>query len=322
MKRIIYLSIIFLIYGKQLVAQHAGKMTHQEMIRKVPYLLYLPVAYDTDTAKRYPLVMFLHGSGESGSDLEKVKRIGLPKIIAQGKQFPFILISPQAGPTGWDEEELYHLLQNAKSMYRVDNNRVYLTGVSMGGGGTWELAKKHPEEFAAIVPICGGRDTMRLYRLRNVPVWAFQGLKDDVAPPQRMVEMVNVLKKYNPSVKLTLYPEANHNSWDTTYQTPALYTWLLQQKRFRYREVKLEKAQLDRYIGSYLNGTDTIQVTAENDRLILRWKPYQELVMKPAIDELFFVGQYTPVDLQFIRQKNRQMFILTRQTRLLFRKIN
>ena len=117
---------------------------------------------------------------------------------AAGKKFPFIIVSPQAHlPEGWEPDNLYHLLLYAKKTYRVDENRIYLTGLSMGGFGTWALATKHPEEFAAIMPICGGGDTAQAWRLRYVPVWCFHGALDNVVPIVSEERMVKATKAYN-----------------------------------------------------------------------------------------------------------------------------
>src|SRR6185295_17601449 len=130
------------------------------------------------------------------------------KLIAQGQQFPFIVVSPQARQSGgWESQDLYDLVQDCKRHYRVDADRVYLTGLSMGGYGTWDLALRHPEEFAAIVPICGGGDTTDAWKLRNMPVWCFHGAKDNNVPLIQDQRMVRAVEKYNPSVKFTVYPE-------------------------------------------------------------------------------------------------------------------
>jgi len=143
-----------------------------------------------------------------------------------GKKFPFIIISPQADTSsGWEPESLYHLLDFFKQTYRVDANRIYLTGLSMGGFGTWSFAIKHPEEFAEIIPICGGGDTSQVWRLRQIPVWCFHGALDDVVPVKRDEDMVSVLRKDNPSAKFTVYPDANHNSWERTYNNDSIYAW-------------------------------------------------------------------------------------------------
>jgi predicted peptidase len=114
------------------------QQTVQKLVTETPYLLYLPTAYNTDTLKRWPLLLFLHGSGESGYDVNKVKAHGPPQLVEQGKQFPFIVVSPQSEvPSGWDVDQLYKLLQGVKKNYRVDADRIYLTGLSMGGFGTW-----------------------------------------------------------------------------------------------------------------------------------------------------------------------------------------
>src|ERR1700712_525038 len=167
----VFAAVIVLLCGGVVSAQQ----TAQKFIQETQYLLSLPEGYDADTTRRWPLMIFLHGSGESGNDLEKVKAHGPPKLIAAGKKFPFIVISPQAADEsfGWEAETLFRLLLSIKQAYRVDEERIYLTGLSMGGFGTWALALKHPQEFAAIAPVCGGGDTTDSWKLRNIPVWCF-----------------------------------------------------------------------------------------------------------------------------------------------------
>ena len=146
------------------------------------YLLYLPKEYGKEADKKWPVMIFLHGSGERGSDLEKVKAHGPPKLIAAGKDFPFVVVSPQAplNGKGWDVETLNGMLDEVMQKYHVDKTRVYLTGLSMGGGGTWSWATSNPERFAAIAPICGFGSPLSTRRLKNVPAWVFHGEKDPV----------------------------------------------------------------------------------------------------------------------------------------------
>lgn len=223
------------------VTKEGGQTSHrfrQKITRTVTlnYLLYLPADYEVGN-KNYPLILFLHGAGERGDDLELVKIHGIPKIVEQQKDFPFIAISPQCPADRWwvDPwllEALNGLLDEIVQNYRVDTNRIYLTGLSMGGFGTWALAIAHPERFAAIAPICGGGMPWMAYRIKDVPVWAFHGAQDPVVPLQRTEEMVDALKRLNAPVKLTVYPDAGHDSWSQTYSNPELYQWFLAHPKF------------------------------------------------------------------------------------------
>jgi predicted peptidase len=221
-------------------AQTAGTQSPQSFNKQITrtlsaqYLLSLPKDYGLDPAKRWPLILFLHGSGESGADLEKVKVHGPPKLVAQGKEFPFIIVSPQAPSPreGWNSEVLIGLLDEVAQKYAVDADRVYLTGLSMGGFGTWNLATAYPDRFAAIAPICGGGEPRRAARrLKNVPVWVFHGAKDPTVPVKESQDMVDALKAAGAEVKFTVYPEAGHDSWTETYNNPELYEWFLQHHR-------------------------------------------------------------------------------------------
>jgi len=203
---------------------------------KMPYLLYLPTGYEEST-QRWPLMLFLHGAGERGDDLEKVKTHGPPKLIArEGKEFPFLIVSPQCPQDGWWSDEaqiemLDALLDHILSRYRIDHNRIYVTGLSMGGFGTWGLAVRYPNRFAAIAPICGGGDPRGASRISHLPVWAFHGAKDKVVSLEKSQEMVAALKKTGSNVKFTIYPEGGHDSWTKTYNNPELYTWFLEHPR-------------------------------------------------------------------------------------------
>jgi predicted peptidase len=193
------------------------------------YLLFLPEDYGKEE-KQWPLMMFLHGAGERGSDLEKVKVHGPPKIVENRKDFPFIVVSPQCPEDSWWAEEvemLINLLDDIVAKYDVDTERIYLTGLSMGGFGTWALASKYPERFAAIAPICGGGGHFGAYKLKDMPVWVFHGAKDKVVPLKESEDMVEAIRGFGGNAKLTIYPEAGHDSWTETYDNQKLYDWFL-----------------------------------------------------------------------------------------------
>ncbi|MHB8973050.1 MAG: carboxylesterase family protein [Pirellulaceae bacterium] len=211
-----------------------GKQQAQKLERTVKvtmnYLLYLPKEYAQKDA--WPLLLFLHGAGERGDDLDRVKVHGPPKLIAAGKEFPFLVVSPQCpNKQWWQPHELSALLDEIVEKYRVDPARIYVTGLSMGGFGTWSLAGFSPNRFAALVPICGGGDPQTVKRFAHLPVWAFHGAKDSVVPLAASERMVEALKKANGTVKFTVDPEADHDSWTAAYDNPELYTWLLAQQR-------------------------------------------------------------------------------------------
>ncbi len=197
------------------------------------YLLFLPEGYG-EKDKRWPMILFLHGAGERGDDLNKVKVHGPPKIVQNKKDFPFIVVSPQCPEDVWwndKVEVLIHLLDEIEVEYDVDTERVYLTGLSMGGYGTWALGSKYPERFAAIAPICGGGLRFMAMGLKDMPIWVFHGAKDRIVPLKESEEMVAAIKARGGNAKLTIYPEAGHDSWTETYNNQELYDWLLKHRK-------------------------------------------------------------------------------------------
>jgi predicted peptidase len=209
--------------------QKSARLDTQVKVQ-MDYLLYLPKDYDKQES--WPLVLFLHGAGERGDDLELVKVHGPPKLIAEGKDFPFIVVSPQCPKERWWEPiELTALLDQIVKTHKVDEDRICVTGLSMGGFGSWRLAAYTPHRFAAIAPICGGGETYWTRRFPHLPVWVFHGAKDTGVPLERSQEMVDALKKAGGEPKLTVYPEAGHDSWTETYNNPKFYEWLMEQER-------------------------------------------------------------------------------------------
>lgn len=199
---------------------------------RINYLESLPAGYDADAAKRWPLVIFLHGSGERGVDLKQVAKHGPPKLVEAGREFPFILLSPQCPPgQWWDLAALDVWLDGVVRKYRVDADRIYLTGLSMGGYATWGWAQRSPGRFAAIVPVCGGGDPTQGAKLKALPVWAFHGAKDPTVPLARTEEMIAAIKAAGGEPRVTIYPEAPHDSWTETYANDEVFAWMLAQKR-------------------------------------------------------------------------------------------
>lgn len=243
------------------------------------YLLSLPPTYNNDSNAKWPMIMFLHGSGESSDDLELAKKHGIPRlvqvydnwrcetlskddILSEGIMGPvkikekdssvkpikpmsldcakfvaenFITITPQVDPSrggyGWKPDNVIKLLDELEKDYRLDNDRVYLTGVSMGGFGTFNTATKYPHRFTAIIPVCGGGDKTQAEVIKHLPTWVFHGRKDDIVPISSSESMVKAMRKFGSDAKFTIYPEADHDSWTDTYNNIEIYSWLLSQKR-------------------------------------------------------------------------------------------
>ena len=195
------------------------------------YLLYLPESY-ARTETKWPLIVFLHGSGERGDDLEKVAVNGPPNFLRQRKDFPFIVASPQL-PDGerWSSDVVIALIDELLEHLRVDTDRVYLTGLSLGGFATWDIACDFPSRFAAIAPVCGIGDPDVACRLRHLPVWSFHGADDPVVPLKDDSAMVNAVKACGGDVRFTVYPNTGHDAWVKAYADPSLYAWLLEHRR-------------------------------------------------------------------------------------------
>lgn len=205
---------------------------------EMQYLFYLPKDYKARGKQKWPLMLFLHGAGERGTNVQRVGIHGPMKLVRQGKDFPFIIIAPQC-PEGqrWQNDLLLGLLEQVTKKYAVDRKRIYLTGLSMGGFGTWSLGTARSDMFAAIAPICGGGQPIEILLagygkaanpVARLPVWAFHGAKDSVVPLEESERMLAAMKKAGAkNAKLTVYPEANHDSWSETYNNPEFYEWLL-----------------------------------------------------------------------------------------------
>lgn len=219
------------------------------------YQVFVPAGHGRG---KTPVILFLHGSGERGEDNQLQMKVGLPPHLRKHlDDFPALVVIPQAPDnTEWTQDAgaiALAALDASMKEFDGDPDRVYLTGLSMGGYGTWELALQQPQRFAALVPICGGltvdwtdrRPSMVAHsvvsapdpfaeaarRLKHVPVWIFHGGKDDVVPPAQSRRMDAALKQAGGDVRYTEFPDANHNSWDPAYATPGLWTWLFQQHR-------------------------------------------------------------------------------------------
>jgi len=193
------------------------------------YLAALPKDYET-SGKDYPLLIFLHGAGERGTDISKVKIHGPFKLIEQGADYDAVCIAPQC-PDGitWDNIifELMDLIESVTSTYRIDKTKISCTGLSMGGFGTWMLGITCPDMLYKLAPVCGGGMAWRAPVLKNIPIRAFHGTADTVVLPERSVEMVNAVKKAGGNAELTLYDGVGHNSWVNAYEQTDLIEWLI-----------------------------------------------------------------------------------------------
>lgn len=197
--------------------------------RSYEYLLNKPKGKE-----KKPLIIFLHGSGEKGSDLEKVKIHGPFKYLKSNDLDAFVLAPQCPQNVYWESESLYQLIQTVIKENNIDTSRIYLTGLSMGAWGAWNLAFAHPEMFAALVPIAGFVDRVPMLencKIKNIPTRIFHGLLDDVVDVNYSIEIYKKLKKCSVDIELTIFDDANHDSWTRVYDDKAIYEWMLKQKQ-------------------------------------------------------------------------------------------
>lgn len=195
----------------------------------------LPEGYDdpANADKKWPMILFLHGAGARGNDDPYVTDRGPTRVKREGMDMPFIVISPQCEPNQWwAAPRVGDLLDELVEKYNVDEDRIYLTGLSMGGHGSWYAAQAYPDRFAAVAPICGGGEPMDAGRLTDVPIWTFHGDADAVVTIDRSQAMVDAIKEAGgENIAFTVYPGVGHDAWTATYNNPALYEWFLANKR-------------------------------------------------------------------------------------------
>lgn len=196
------------------------------------YVTALPTTYAAEPGRRYPLLVFLHGSGERGLDLSAMTIHGPWAFLKAHPEYQCIIVAPQCPPANrWQPPYVDDFITEVMAKYRVDPDRVYLTGLSMGGFGTWSEACAHPERFAAIAPICGGGDPTQVAALKNVPTWVFHGGADQTVPLVADQTMVDALKAAGGDVQFTIYPGVGHDCWTQTYNDPKFFAWLCAQRR-------------------------------------------------------------------------------------------
>jgi len=193
------------------------------------YLVYLPKDYNSPKLSSFPLIIFLHGRNEAGEDIRKIKLHGLPKMLESDSKFPFIVISPQC-PSGtiWNHtDKMHEFLDQVLRIYKIDPKRIYLTGISSGGFGTWSWAMDYPNDFAAIAPVSGTFYKDVNPGLSGMPVWIFHGLLDKDSRIHQDSLCFKQLSQNGNKVRFTVYTKGGHDVWNETYSNPELYSWFL-----------------------------------------------------------------------------------------------
>ena len=219
-----------------------------EGVGKLPYRIYTPRPIEDETV--YPLIVFMHGAGERGSDNTTQLKHGVGSIIRFIERFnkPAYVIAPQVADghqwvdTPWSDDAhvlpkspsssmslLLSLIDSVNQTLSIDRRRIYITGISMGGFGTWDLLMRRPDEFAAAIPICGGGDETSAHLIRDIPVWVCHGGDDQVVKTHRSRNMVEALEGVAGRPRYTEYPGVGHDSWTVTYDNPEVLHWLFEQ---------------------------------------------------------------------------------------------
>jgi hypothetical protein len=237
--RIIAMTII-LWFATSMMAKTPGSSSPLVPLKSktYPYLAYLPSSYDKDDTKAWPLIIYLHGSSCKGNNLEKLKKYGPPFYLERGMQVDAIVISPQCPSNkNWTVGTWFEsFFTELKEKYHIDPSRVYLTGMSLGGFGTWDLASRYPEYFAAIMPLCGGGRTSMVETLKDIPTWVFHGEVDKKVKLQRSQEMVKAMQEVGSDPKFSILKGQGHGI-QKVYSDQTIYEWLLSHQKKAYERI-------------------------------------------------------------------------------------
>ncbi len=232
---VLFLGILFLTIQSCSAQKQLIEGEEETVLREnLQYYLYFPEDYETKEKELFPLLLFLHGGGESGDSLAVLKKNGPPKMLADGTQFPFMVLAPQNPhkKKWWNVHAVMQLLDTVIAHHRVDPKRIYLSGLSRGGSAAWDLAVQYPDRFAALAVVCGMAPVPYASWIdKDLPIWVFHGTEDRSIPFSESEMMVAALKEMGYDVTFTVYEGVGHNSWEQAYATEALYEWMVQQKR-------------------------------------------------------------------------------------------
>ena len=215
-----------------------GQQSYTSEKANINFLLYLPDEYEKDSQQKWPLILFLHGMGCRGNNLDYLKVEGMPKKLESDENFPFVVVSPQIESQDgyWSADEttasLFTLLEEIEALYSIDPERIYLTGISLGAGGTWEIGLRYPDRFAALAPVMGYYGYPfgvpdNICELKNRPIWAFHGAKDEMVPLDAEESLVQALKACGGNIQFTIYPDGGHDIANEVYANLDLFTWML-----------------------------------------------------------------------------------------------
>lgn len=278
------------------------------------YWVALPEGYSKEPNKAWPVIVFLHGRGEWGDDFSLVTKRGLAQYINEGNKLGAIVIVPQSPQNQfWHPLFVNAVMEDAAKTYRFDPTRIYLTGLSMGGMGSWNMALAYPHRFAALAPIAGsflndaaadslGNDLAPaelllpiLQRIKHLPTWVFHGDRDSLVPTELGQRSEALLKQAGGSTKITIYPMTDHDSWSQTYfENPDFYYWLFAQTNPNpvWEETR-PSIDPNRYVGVYIDANGTIAgeiKSLSNGRISLTMRNDNQESQLLAIDAHHFIG--------------------------------
>lgn len=300
-----FMALYFIIGMNHLVAQQKARQS----IITTDYLIYTPPGYDSETNKEWPLMINLHGTDQYVT-IETLPGAFLPNLIESGQEFPMLIVNPLCNKGRWNIEILNSLLDDVIKDYSVDEDRIYLTGYSMGGYGTWDWVFKNPERFAAISPIAGcvdESDYKRAWRPRNIPTWIIHGEKDDVVDVNCVYEALEELEKYGANPKVSIHPDKGHNLidiWGSTLTNEKWYDWMLGQNRKQNipKPVSLETKTYEKYQGEYIlqdRKEDTLQILYDRNQLYIKYEGEDPLPIHAESRTLFYLEEEPTIGVEF-----------------------
>ncbi|HUX96162.1 MAG TPA: prolyl oligopeptidase family serine peptidase [Bacteroidales bacterium] len=306
---VVKMSLLIILMVNTLKPINAQQIEQQSVI-ETDYLIYFPPGYDAESDKKWPMLIYLHGAGLMDRSIAGLKNDCLPYYLGHDLVLPFIVASPVCKTNGWNVTILNFLLEDILDKFNIDEDKIYITGHSMGGFGTWDWAMMNPEKFAAIVPVSGcsnSRDNISAWKLRNMSIWVFHGETDNIVGIQCNNEMVDELRKFSQKVKFTVYPKRGHDTWEQTYKNEDMFKWLIEQDRRNNVPVpvNLDKRIFINYSGQYLFDRDTLKIGYTGDKQYLQLPNGKQINLLPESEFIFSFEENPFVGIMFQKEQDK-----------------